>query len=278
MEIIQKIVDLLKEHDVRVNSTQEQNGEYVTECEFWSDAGEDMIVNIWHGESAKSFVDGWKNYSYDFDPDEHAEGWVSQRGKNGVPNSIRELLDDADAIAKKLEDTADALAKLSLLPTAQEIYDVLNEMWKHFYPDAEDFENPEMNKDNACFAGMSLAADMSHIFKEFGHDNEEVDTYIRQCLSRFDGYDLKSIYIDVDRLKREAEIRSDWAAAFRGVKDGSDLSHDIMYGLSDADISALAKLHKRNRFRKKIEDLLEDCNFHSVYGDFSGGNYDKYIK
>lgn len=194
MEIIQKIVDLLEEHDVRIISTQEQNGEYVTECEFWSDAGEDVIVNIYHEESAKSFIDGWKEYSDDFDPVEHAEVWVRERGKNGVPNSIRELLDDADAIAKKLEDIADALAKLT-----------------------------------------------------------------------FD-------------IKREAEIRSDWAAALRSVKDGSDLSADIRYGFSELDLSILAKLHKRNHFRTKIEDLLEDCNFHVECSDFSEGNYSKYIR
>lgn len=206
MEIIQKIVDLLEEHDVRIISTQEQNGKYVTECEFWSDAGENVIVDIYHKESAKSFVDGWKEYSYDFDPDEHAEAWVSERGKNGVSNSIRELIDDADAIAKKLEDIANALAKLTFAPTAQEIYDVS------------------------------------------------------------------------DEIKREAEIRSDWAAALRSVKDGSDLSADIRYGFSELDLSILAKLHKRNRFRTKIEDLLEDCNFHAECSDFSEGNYSKYIR
>jgi hypothetical protein len=46
-----------------------------------------------------------------FDHDEHAEMWVEGRGKNGVPGTIRQLLDDAEAIDKMLQDLAAALAE-----------------------------------------------------------------------------------------------------------------------------------------------------------------------
>ena len=44
--------------------------------------------------------------------DEHVELWVDSRGKNGVPGSIRELVKDAEAIDKMLQELADALAEV----------------------------------------------------------------------------------------------------------------------------------------------------------------------
>ena len=52
-----------------------------------------------------------REYAYDFDPDEHAEMWVESRGKRGVPDSIRTLIDDADAIKEMAFELADALRK-----------------------------------------------------------------------------------------------------------------------------------------------------------------------
>ena len=41
--------------------------------------------------------------------DEHAAMWVNLRGKRGVPNSIRVLVDDADSIKEFLLKVADEL-------------------------------------------------------------------------------------------------------------------------------------------------------------------------
>ena len=40
--------------------------------------------------------------------------WVEHRGENGVPNSIRELIDDADAIQGMLDELVTELAKLDM--------------------------------------------------------------------------------------------------------------------------------------------------------------------
>ena len=48
-------------------------------------------------------------YAAEFDADEHAEMWVDKRGQNGVPNSIRALIDDADAIQEMLDELAEAV-------------------------------------------------------------------------------------------------------------------------------------------------------------------------
>lgn len=78
-------------------------------------------------------------------------------------------------------------------------------------------------------------------------------------------------------LVRDVEIRKDWAKALEEVGNGKDLSWDISYGFSKNDISELANLHKMGKFREKIEDLLEDCNFHTECSDFIDGKYDSYI-
>ena len=89
----------------------------------------------------------------------------------------------------------------------------------------------------------------------------------------------KELYQNIDFAKafRDSEIRSDWAAALRGVRKSTQLSSAIGWAFSDKDIAELAKLHKAKKFRQKIEDLLEDCNFHYECGKFAEEQYDEFL-
>lgn len=78
------------------------------EFEKYSPEGEDFIFYV----SSSNPVREVKEYAGNFDADEHAEMWVESRGKRGVPDSIRALIDDADAIQEMLNELADALAEL----------------------------------------------------------------------------------------------------------------------------------------------------------------------
>lgn len=78
------------------------------EFEKYSPAGEDFIFYV-GGDNPVREV---QEYARGFDADEHAEMWVESRGKRGVPDSIRALIDDADAIQEMLTELADALAEL----------------------------------------------------------------------------------------------------------------------------------------------------------------------
>lgn len=80
------------------------------EFEKYSPAGEDFIFTITGNDEAR-VVEQVREHAYDFDPDEHAEMWVESRGKRGVPDSIRTLIDDADAIKEMVFELADALRK-----------------------------------------------------------------------------------------------------------------------------------------------------------------------
>lgn len=75
------------------------------ELEKHSPAGEDFLFIA----DAGNFIDSVMEYVDDFDIDEHIELFINYRGKNGVPSSVRELLEDAEAIKKMLLELASAL-------------------------------------------------------------------------------------------------------------------------------------------------------------------------
>lgn len=78
------------------------------------------------------------------------------------------------------------------------------------------------------------------------------------------------------RLDR-TEIRRDFATALRSEKNGAALSGTLGWSFSDEDLKNLAKLHNSNKFRKKIEDMLTDCNFHYECGLMSSKDYSKWL-
>lgn len=76
------------------------------ELEKYSPAGEDFFFCV----DKNDFVNNVIEYAEDFDADEHAEMWVENRHSvRGVPQSIRTLIDDADAIKEMLIELADSL-------------------------------------------------------------------------------------------------------------------------------------------------------------------------
>lgn len=84
--------------------------------------------------------------------------------------------------------------------------------------------------------------------------------------------------INWSSIIKTADIRLDFKSALENVEHGYDLSEILHYGFNDEDIHNLAIIHKDNpELREKIEDLLEDCNFHTECSDFNDGNYDDYI-
>ena len=55
---------------------------------------------------------------------------------------------------------------------------------------------------------------------------------------------------------------SNWARALNKANGGCDISPIIHWGFTHDDIVELTNLHKAGKYQNKIEDLLEDCNFH----------------
>lgn len=73
----------------------------------------------------------------------------------------------------------------------------------------------------------------------------------------------------------DEKIRQNWAEALKNVEHGSDLSSEIGFGFKKQDLLMLCNLHEANLFREKIDDLLEDCNFHRESSLMIEGKYDE---
>ena len=86
-----------------------EDGKYVDVFQY-SPAGEDFFFTV----AKRNFAQEVDQYADDFDADEHAEMWVECRTTvSGVPQSIRTLIDDADAIQEMLYNLARALNERS---------------------------------------------------------------------------------------------------------------------------------------------------------------------
>ena len=94
-----KYIAVLEKMDWSVSSYTDDGR---VEIETYSPAGEDFLMCV----EVENFPRAVAEYAAGFDVDEHIEMWS---GTNGVP-SARELVHDAEAIDKMLDELADALA------------------------------------------------------------------------------------------------------------------------------------------------------------------------
>ena len=130
------------------------------------------------------------------------------------------------------------------------------------------------------FTGLPEIYLQADIESAFSH-SDDLDATEKAVLGILNRHEISSrsvSIIDVPAARRSAEVRKDWRKALRSVKCGESLSGAIGYGFFRSDIATLARLHKANRFRRKIEDLLSDCNFHTESADFADGRYEKYLQ
>jgi hypothetical protein len=87
-----------------------------------------------------------------------------------------------------------------------------------------------------------------------------------------------SVECNFDKCIEDAEVRLDFASYLRNVNNTSELAHKLSYGFDSDDLMELMKLHKGNKFRKKIENLLTGCNYHSESALLSEKKYDEFEK
>lgn len=102
-ELMERIISVLEEAGVKYDIKPD----FAT-IEFWTDtAGQDIVSEFEYDGSAKGFVNEFTERAELYDVDEEVELFADSRGKNGVPSSIRELLDDC----QEAKDTLVKLAK-----------------------------------------------------------------------------------------------------------------------------------------------------------------------
>lgn len=165
-------------------------------------------------------------------------------------------------------------ARKKHLEAVQKSMQNLDDMiWRHYYPEDTDDSKPEPHV--AC---IWLMADITHILSDDTIDagKAELDIVARiredEC-----GEEILSEYVDMKQAKKEAAVRRDYQSAFATVKHGGDLGGILRYSFAKRDIYRLAKLHKSNKCRRKIEELLTACNFHYECGKFASGDYAEFL-
>lgn len=113
MELSKRIEEILEKFDFslcgEISERYSEKGKYDIELETYSPEGEDVIVSLIFDGTYEGFITAFVEYANWFDAEEHAEMWIESRGKNGVPESIKDLLEDAEWQKNMLLEVAEAL-------------------------------------------------------------------------------------------------------------------------------------------------------------------------
>src|SRR5574344_1792789 len=120
---MQLLLDKAEELDWSYDRGNEPEGNYggwkreerdYIELSQYSPEGEDFsaLIDFDGDNQVVTFMENLKSYAEDFDIDEHVEMWIPARGKGGCPESITDLVADAEAIKEMLTTLYDELEKL----------------------------------------------------------------------------------------------------------------------------------------------------------------------
>lgn len=180
-------IEILDKNDISVISVERnQSGKIDAELEFYSDAGEDFVFTI-SFEDRESFPKAFKEYAGYFDPNEHAEMWIENRNVSGVPQSVQELIDDAESIKAFLENVSSELLHeeaekvISVQITLEK--EALDKLVANGLLDAEDISDPEQiayviqDNVNAIIDGLELPEQVKENSKAAQGKNKGRDTY-----------------------------------------------------------------------------------------------------
>lgn len=99
--------------------------------------------------------------------------------------------------------------------------------------------------------------------------------------------EIKDLFKDVFTLTDEnfqpamtrLQITDNWEKSLR-TYSMSEISHKLKYCFSKEELKELATLHKETTkkiVKKRIENLLTNCNFHYESGILANGNYNKIL-
>ena len=153
----------------------------------------------------------------------------------------------------------------------EELIRLDTEIWKKYHP-----EDTKVSKE---VKGWWLKEDIGYLLAERDCDIDERFSEIEKIINSSEyaediseKFSLKLSCYDV------AALRRDLASTLKKYKDISDLSSDLNYSFTHQDIRDFVALHRKNRFRKKIEDLLTNCNFHYECSMMCNKKYDELLE
>lgn len=186
--------------------------------------------------------------------------------------NMKYLADDGKVFEKENDcrEYEESLKKKKNEEILEEMKELDLRIWRTFHP-----EDISTNEPSLVLAPIWLKTDICSIFIDFENSKETILEMIHD--SKY-GREILDKYLKLSDIEKNVEVRKDFTTAFKNVKYGTDLSKILDYAFNKRDLKNLASLHKKNKYRRKIEELLSDCNFHNVVADFHDKNYDKYLK
>ena len=102
----EEIYDVLDDMNVRYN-TEYCGSKTEALIEFWTHtAGQDIPTEFDYDGTPEDFVKQFTERAENYDVDEEVGVYVDMRGKRGIPNTVRELLDDC-------QEAKDTLMKIA---------------------------------------------------------------------------------------------------------------------------------------------------------------------
>lgn len=96
---------ILEEHEIYSHGGDADQG--FEEFGYNSPCGEDFLIPLHHEDNAESLSNAFTMFANAFDPEDHAANWYNaQNDTTGVPESLKDLLEDAEHIKKVLVEAA----------------------------------------------------------------------------------------------------------------------------------------------------------------------------
>ena len=107
MKLSERIIEVLERNEFNIGEVTKQDNEFYVEYGQSTPEGEDWWETLWFDGTEEGFIKAFTDRANSFDVDEEAEVWIEARGNvRGVPDSIRDLIDDAEWKKETLLQTA----------------------------------------------------------------------------------------------------------------------------------------------------------------------------
>lgn len=114
MKLNDKIIEIAENNGFIIHEVEKQGNDFYVEINQGTPLGEDWWETIWFDGTDEGFIKAVRERYNNFDVDEETEIWIESRGKNGVPSSIKALVEDAEWKESMLDKLADELEELEL--------------------------------------------------------------------------------------------------------------------------------------------------------------------
>lgn len=112
MKLSEKIIGVVENNGFYIDEVEKNDEYFYVEFGQFTPCGEDWWETVWFDGTDEGFIKSVKDRYIGFDVDEEVEIWIECRGKNGVPGSIKALVEDAEWKERTLGKLYDQLNEL----------------------------------------------------------------------------------------------------------------------------------------------------------------------